>query len=123
MEIKVKEYRNKIDFALLRLPNLLHESVPFGEDDSENVVMKFCGNPPEFGFKPKNHLEIALNLGLIDVKRAAKVAGHGFVYLKEELALLDYAILPDELDHQILLLRPVYWLTRRFFFFRNFYLI
>lgn len=117
LEKKVKEYRNKIDYDLLRLPNLLHESVPFGEDDSENVVMKFWGNPPEFGFKPKNHLEIALNLGLIDVNRAAKVAGHGFVYLKEELALLDYAILNYTIDFMrkrgYLLIEPPFMMRKK----------
>ncbi len=117
LEIKVKEYRNKIDFILLRLPNLIHESVPFGEDDSENVVVKFCGKPPEFDFKAKNHLEIALNLGLIDVNRAAKVAGHGFVYLKEELALLDYAILNYTIDFMrkrgYLLIEPPFMMRKK----------
>jgi len=117
LEIKVKEYRNKIDFVLLRLPNLLHESVPFGEDDSENVVVKLWGKPPEFDFKAKNHLEIALNLGLIDVNRAAKVAGHGFVYLKEELALLDYAILNYTIDFMrqrgYLLIEPPFMMRKK----------
>jgi seryl-tRNA synthetase len=98
LEKNVKEYRKKIDYFLLRLPNLLHESVPVGKDDSENVVVKVWGKPPKFDFNPKNHLEIALNLGLIDAERAAKVAGHGFFYLKEELALLDYAILNYTID-------------------------
>ena len=93
LEKDVKEYKEKTDYVLLRLPNLLHESVPFGKDDSENAVVKVWGEPPKFDFKPKNHLEIALNLGLIEAERATKVAGHGFFYLKGELALLDYAIL------------------------------
>lgn len=98
LEKNVKEYKKKIDYALLRLPNLLHESVPFGKDDTDNVVIRVWGKPPKFDFKPKNHLEIALNLGLIDTERATKVAGHGFFYLKEELALLDYAILNYTID-------------------------
>lgn len=117
LEINVKECRNKIDFVLLRLPNLLHESVPFGKDDSENVVVKLWGKPPEFDFKTKNHLEIALNLGLIDVNRAAKVAGHGFVYLKEELALLDYAILNYTIDFMrqrgYLLIEPPFMMRKK----------
>ncbi len=117
LEINVKECRNKIDFVLLRLPNLLHESVPFGKDDSENVVVKLWGKPPEFDFKAKNHLEIALNLGLIDVNRAAKVAGHGFVYLKEELALLDYAILNYTIDFMrqrgYLLIEPPFMMRKK----------
>jgi len=98
LEKNVKEYKKKIDYALLRLPNLLHESVPVGKDDTDNVVVRVWGKPLEFDFKPKNHLEIALNLGLIDAERATRVAGHGFFYLKEELALLDYAILNYTID-------------------------
>jgi seryl-tRNA synthetase len=98
MEQQVEEYKEKVDLILLRLPNLLHESVPFGKDESENVVVKIVGKPPQFDFKPKSHVEIALNLCLIDFDRAAKVAGHGFYYLKGDLARLDYAIMNYTID-------------------------
>jgi len=93
LEKQVKKYKERADRILLGLPNILHESVPVGRDESENVVVKTWGEPSKFDFEPKNHLEIAMNLGLIDAERAAKVAGHGFYYLKGEMALLDYAIL------------------------------
>jgi seryl-tRNA synthetase len=98
MEQQVEEYKEKVDLILLRLPNLLHESVPFGKDESENVVVKIVGKPPQFDFKPKSHVEIALNLCLIDFDRAAKVAGHGFYFLKGDLARLDYAIMNYTID-------------------------
>jgi len=98
MEQQVEEYKEKIDLILLGLPNILHESVPFGKDESENVVVKIVGKSPQFDFKPKSHVEIALNLGLIDFDRAAKVAGHGFYYLKGNLARLDYAIMNYTID-------------------------
>ncbi len=98
MEKQVEEYKEKVDLFLLRLPNLLHESVPFGKDESENLVVKIVGKPPHFDFKPKSHVEIALNLSLIDFDRAAKVAGHGFYYLKGDLARLDYAIMNYTID-------------------------
>jgi seryl-tRNA synthetase len=98
LENQVEEYREKVDRILLRLPNILHESVPFGEDESENVVAKIVGEPPKFDFESKGHVEIALNLGLIDFDRAAKVAGHGFYYLKGDLARLDYAIMNYTID-------------------------
>ncbi len=98
LEVQVGEYREKANYILLRLPNILHESVPRGEDETENVVIRTWGKPPEFDFEPKNHLEVALNLGLIDPERAAKVAGHGFYYLKGDLVLLDYAILHYTID-------------------------
>jgi len=98
LENQVEEYKEKVDRILLRLPNILHESVPFGKDESENVVVKTVGKPPKFDFKPKSHVEIALNSGLIDFDRAAKVAGHGFYYLKGDLARLDYAIINYTID-------------------------
>jgi len=98
LEKQVEEYKEKVDRILLKLPNILHESVPFGKDESENVVAKIVGKPPKFGFKPKSHVEIALNLGLIDFDRAAKVAGHGFYYLKGDLARLDFAIMNYTID-------------------------
>jgi seryl-tRNA synthetase len=76
----------------MKLPNLLHESVPYGKDDSENVEIRRWGKQPKFDFEPKDHMTILQNLGLIDEERANKVAGSGFFYLKEELALLDIAI-------------------------------
>jgi seryl-tRNA synthetase len=98
LETRVEDYRNKVNSILMRLPNILHESVPYGEDENDNVVTKVVGKPPKFDFKPKNHLEIALDFGLIDADRAAKVTGHGFFYYKEELALLDFAIMCYTID-------------------------
>ena len=98
LEMQVDEYKEKSNRILLVLPNILHESVPIGKDETENAVIRTWGKPPEFDFEPKNHLEVALDLGLIDAERAAKVAGHGFYYMKGELALLDYAILNYTID-------------------------
>ncbi len=89
---QVEEYRGKAQSLLMRIPNMLHESVPYGHDENDNVETKCWGSPPKFDFEPKNHLEIALNLGLVDEDRANKVAGTGFYYLKDELVLLDLAI-------------------------------
>jgi len=98
LEARVEERKEKVNQILLRLPNLLHESVPVGKDESANVVVRVVGKPPEFDFEPKNHMEIAQNLGLIDAERAAKVAGHGFYYLKGPLVLLDLAITSYAID-------------------------
>ncbi len=98
LEIQVAKYRENADILLMKLPNLLHESVPFGKDESDNVVEKLIGKPPKFGFKPKSHVEIASDLGLIDFERAAKVSGHGFYYLKGDLARLDFAIMTYTID-------------------------
>lgn len=98
LDDKAELLRQHVNMLLMRIPNILHESVPMGKDETENVEIRRWGKPPKFGFQPKNHLEIALNLGLIDEERAAKVAGRGFFYLKGKLALLDYAIQRFALD-------------------------
>jgi len=98
LENQVAEYREKADLLLLKLPNILHETVPFGKDEHENVVERLVGKPPKFDFTPKSHVEIASDLGLIDFERAAKVAGHGFYYLKGDLARLDFAIINYTVD-------------------------
>ena len=98
LEAQVEERKERVNAILLRLPNILHDSVPVGKDESANEVVRVIGKQPRFGFEPKNHLEIAESLGLIDAERAAKVAGHGFYYLKGSLALLDFAITAYAID-------------------------
>jgi seryl-tRNA synthetase len=83
---------DELRLGLMSLPNMLHESVPFGKDDHDNVEIRRVGKPPAFGFEPKDHVQLMTALGLMDEERAAKVAGSGFVYLKGQLAMLDLAI-------------------------------
>jgi seryl-tRNA synthetase len=92
LESQLKKYREELNLGLMKLPNLLHHSVPFGKDDSDNVVVKVWGEPPKFNFEPKSHAEIVSTLRLGDFERAAKVSGSGFYFLRNELVLLDYAI-------------------------------
>lgn len=92
LEDAVESFEIKTRYALLRLPNLLHTSVPYGIDDTENVEVKQWGEPPQFDFTPKSHVELLTALDLIDLERAAKVSGAGFYYLKGDLVLLDLAI-------------------------------
>ncbi|MCX8178376.1 MAG: serine--tRNA ligase [Candidatus Aenigmarchaeota archaeon] len=117
LEEELAKYEEKVQYYLLRLPNLLHESVPYGKDDSENVVVRIVGKQPKFNFQPKNHLEILQDLGLIDIERAAKVAGNGFYYLKEELVLLDHALQMFAIDRLrkkgYKLIQPPYMLRKQ----------
>src|SRR3990170_8693136 len=98
LEKEVENRREKVNNLLYRLPNLLHDSVPFGKNEGANEIVRLVGKPLEFDFPPKNHMEIAQNLDLVDAERAAKIAGHGFYYLKGALALLDLAILRYAVD-------------------------
>lgn len=91
-EKRTDEYREKVDMILRRLPNLLHESVPFGKDDNDNVEIRRWGKPPEFDFEPKSHLEILEDLGMIDTESAGRVAGSLFFFLKGSVVLLDMAL-------------------------------
>ncbi|TET56215.1 serine--tRNA ligase [Candidatus Bathyarchaeota archaeon] len=98
---QTKKLKQRANHILMKLPNLLHESVPIGRDEKDNVRVRLWGVPPKFGFKPKNHLQVAKGLGIIDDERGAKVAGHGFLYLKNELVLLDMALQRFAIDFML----------------------
>lgn len=93
MEKNVTEQEQKIRDCLFRLPNLLEDSVPQGNDSNDNVQVKTWGTIPVFTFPIKNHIDLALNLDLIDMERAGKVSGSRFFYLKNEIAMLDMALM------------------------------
>ena len=80
------------------IPNLVHESVPIGVDDNANIEIKKWGNIPEFDFKIKDHIDISEDLNLVDLERAAKVAGARFYYLKNDLVRLNQALIHFGLD-------------------------
>ncbi|NCP67140.1 serine--tRNA ligase [bacterium] len=82
-----------VDELMLSLPNPPRAEVPDGKSDEENVVARFEGQKPEFSFKPKEHWELAEALNLLDMEQAAKVSGSRFYYLKNELALLQQALM------------------------------
>lgn len=75
-----------------KIPNLTHPSSPIGKDDSENVEIERVGEPTKFDFKPKDHLTLGKDLDLIDFEAGVKVAGHGFYFFKNELAVLELAL-------------------------------
>lgn len=116
-EEKVSKLQERIDLILLKLPNILHESVPVGKDDTENVEVKKGGKEPKFDFEPKDHLTILRNLGMIDMETAAKVTGAGFYYLKNELVLLDIALQKFALDFlmkkDFMIIEPPYMVSNR----------
>ena len=78
---------------ILTVPNILHESVPVGKDDTENVEIRKVGTPRKFDFKPKPHWEIGKNLGILDPERAAKVTGTRFHFYKGLGAKLERAVI------------------------------
>ncbi len=97
-EAALEEINGKIKFYQMRIPNLLHESVPVGADDSENVEIKRWGEPVVPSFPLRNHGELAVEKGLAEFERAAKISGAGFYMLKGNLALMDLALQRMALD-------------------------
>lgn len=73
-------------------PNMAREDVPVGLSEDENVVAKTVGEIPKFNFTPKNHAEIAEAKGWLDSERAVRTAGSRFLYLKGDLARLEFAL-------------------------------
>jgi seryl-tRNA synthetase len=98
LEKQVNDCEEKTRYHLMRLPNLLHESVPFGKDENDNVPIRTWGKTPKFGFRPKDHIDLALNLDIMDIERAGKIAGARFFYLKNEGVLLDMALMSFALE-------------------------
>jgi seryl-tRNA synthetase len=92
LEKQVGEDEQKMQEFLMRLPNLLHESVPAGKDENDNVQTKSWGKPLKFAFTPKGHVEIGLGLDIMDIERAGKISGARFFYLKGNGVLLDLAL-------------------------------
>ena len=80
------------------IPNIPDPEVPDGASDKENVVIRTEGVKPEFAFTPLDHEQLALALDLLDMERGAKVSGAKFYYLKNELVILEQAVLRFALD-------------------------
>jgi seryl-tRNA synthetase len=91
LEARLPSYEQEIEMLLWNLPNILHDSVPYGEDDSGNLEVKRVGNARKR--RIPDHEEILAGMGLLDISQAAKVAGARFFYLKGDLALLEQALI------------------------------
>ena len=98
LEPMLKEVDAELTRALLEFPNLPHESVPPGNDERENVPLRYWGEPPQFQFQPLDHLDLGTRLDIIDVERAAKVSGARFYYLRGAGVLLEQALMRLGMD-------------------------
>lgn len=83
---------------LQEVPNITLPDVPVGNDENDNKVLRKWGKIPEFEFKPKDHIEIGKTLDIIDIEKAAEVAGARFAYLKGGAALLEFALINYVID-------------------------
>ncbi|NLG74676.1 MAG: serine--tRNA ligase [Xanthomonadaceae bacterium] len=97
-ESELAQVQGELDQILLGLPNLLHESVPEGADERANVEVRRWGEPRQFDFKPKDHVEIGEKLGQIDFAAAGKISGARFSVLSGSVARLQRALIQFMLD-------------------------
>jgi seryl-tRNA synthetase len=95
---RADELRATVDRLLLEVPNVYHESVPVGEDERDNVVIREWGEKPRFDFEPRPHYELAEAMGILDLERAARVSGSRFAFLKGAGARLERALIQFFLD-------------------------
>ena len=97
-ESRLHTLHEELDAFLTEIPNLLHESVPSGLDETSNTVLRSWGDIPAFDFEPKDHVELGEAMRLIDFEAAAKLAGSRFVVLQGALARLHRALIQFMLD-------------------------
>ncbi|MDG6985880.1 MAG: serine--tRNA ligase [Nitrososphaerota archaeon] len=87
-----------LEGIMMSLPNILHQSVPVGKDDTENVTVRTWGTEQKYDFEPKDHIDVLSNLGMVDMERAAKVSGARFFFLKGDAVKLEHAIMRYAMD-------------------------
>lgn len=97
-ETQLSQAQAQLDQIALGLPNTVHESVPDGRDESANVEIRRWGDPRQFDFKPRDHVEIGEKLGLVDFAAAVKISGARFSVLKGGVARLQRALIQFMLD-------------------------
>ncbi len=93
LEDKLRLIEEQFKLVAESVPNLYSPDTPYGKDDNENVVLKKRWEPTKFDFKPKEHWELGDTLDLLDFETAGQVSGSRFVYLKNDLVLLQFAII------------------------------
>ncbi|VEN73697.1 Serine--tRNA ligase [Candidatus Desulfarcum epimagneticum] len=98
LEADLAQAEEAVRSIVMLIPNMPHASVPEGKDESDNETVRVQGSPPEFDFKPKSHDELGEALGILDFKRAAKIAGARFPLHMGAGARLERALINFMLD-------------------------
>jgi seryl-tRNA synthetase len=116
LEARLDQEKGKIESILMNFPNIIHDSVPLGKDEDDNVEVRKWGTIPKFDFKTLDHIDLGLKRGLIDIEKAGHVAGARFYYLREDLVRLNHALIQYGLDFiakkGFQLYQPPYFLRR-----------
>ncbi|QWR76164.1 serine--tRNA ligase [Candidatus Magnetomonas plexicatena] len=101
LDEEISSIETKISEITLLIPNIPHESVPVGKDETENLEIKRWGEPRTFDFEPLNHWDIGTALNIIDFERAAKIAGARFALMKGMGAKLERSLMNFMLNHNV----------------------
>ncbi|RMG56935.1 MAG: serine--tRNA ligase, partial [Gammaproteobacteria bacterium] len=91
-EHALRELQAEIDAFMLEIPNLPDDSVPVGNDEGDNVEIRRWGEPPQFDFEPKDHVDLGAPNGLLDFEAAAKITGARFAVMRAGIARLHRAL-------------------------------
>ena len=100
-ETELAEVEERLRDEQMKIPNMTHPDSPIGADDTENVEIRRSGEPKgatDFGFEPKDHVELGESLGLIDFDAGARVAGSKFYFLRGDAVLLELGLIRYALD-------------------------
>ena len=101
LQEQIKELQPKFDELMLLVAQPADDDVPFGEDDTQNVEIRREGKVRQFDFEPKDHVQLGLALGIIDIERGVKLAGTRNYILKGDGALLHWAVLRFAMDFMV----------------------
>lgn len=93
IEEKIIIVEKELDTLVSFVPNVPLSEVPVGKDENDNVEIKKWGKATEFDFEPKSHIDLGLNLDLFDLERGTKISGFRGYFLKNQLAILSFAVL------------------------------
>jgi seryl-tRNA synthetase len=115
-ESEAIQIEEKFNQLMMALPNYLNEGVPVGKGEEDNVVIRQNGSPIRPNFSPKDHVELAASLDLVDLSRAAKISGARFYFLKNQLVKMNQALVNFALDflseHNYTLIQPPYMIRK-----------
>ncbi len=98
VESRLNQVTEELNSEASRIPNMAHPDAPVGKEDKDNLEISRFGGPTSFSFTPKDHVQIAADLDLVDFDTAARVSGPKFYYLKNEAVYLELALTRYALD-------------------------
>lgn len=97
-EAKLRSVQSELRDFELGLPNLLQDDVPDGSNEADNAEIRRWGEPPKFGFEPRDHIDLGDTLGMLDFEDANKISGSRFVVMRGQLARMQRALIQFMLD-------------------------